>query len=81
MYQYTDFDRHFVRARVTREDGILHATPLQRQGSGMLRSMVGINALLDIPPGEVTLEIVKGRNTGTGTITGRFQGRCVRFEI
>lgn len=29
----------------------------------------------------VVLEIVKGRNTGTGAITGRFQGRCVRFEI
>lgn len=47
---------HFVRARVrrvTRDDGTgeqyLEATPLAKQGSGMLSSMVGIDALLEFP--------------------------------
>jgi molybdopterin molybdotransferase len=40
--------RHFVRARVRRDGARLLATPLVRQGSGMLRSMVGVNALLDV---------------------------------
>jgi molybdopterin molybdotransferase len=42
---------HFLRARVERDDRGLWATPASRQGSGMLRSMVGVNALLEIPPG------------------------------
>ena len=41
--------RHYLRARVRREGGLLYARPNARQGSGMLRSMVGVNALLEVP--------------------------------
>jgi molybdopterin molybdotransferase len=41
--------RHYLRARVRREGEILRARRLAQQGSGMLRSMIGMNALLDIP--------------------------------
>ncbi|MCS6912385.1 MAG: molybdopterin molybdotransferase MoeA [Myxococcales bacterium] len=48
---------HFVRARLERaSDGVLWAQPAAQQGSGMLRSMVGIHALLEVPPGEARLE-------------------------
>src|SRR6185369_9855901 len=40
--------RHFVRAALRRDGARLLAAPLGRQGSGMLRSMVGVGALLDI---------------------------------
>jgi molybdopterin molybdotransferase len=44
--------RTFVRAKLSRgEGGELHAAPLRKQGSGELRSMLGANALLDIPAG------------------------------
>lgn len=50
----TDRSRlHFARARVRRdaETGVLYAEVPEKQGSGMLRSMVGVNALLHVPPG------------------------------
>lgn len=40
---------HFVRARLRRDGGALVATPHERQGSGMLSSMVGVDALIEIP--------------------------------
>lgn len=61
---------HFTRARVERRSGdsidataaaqttdTLWATPLLWQGSGMLRSMIGLNALLHIPPGTGPLPV------------------------
>ncbi|MFO0573793.1 MAG: gephyrin-like molybdotransferase Glp [Polyangia bacterium] len=45
---------HFVRAHVRRDaedPSRLVAQAPERQGSGMLRSMVGVNALLHVPPG------------------------------
>ncbi len=39
---------HFLRARVIRRDGSLVAELHGRQGSGMLSSMVGVNALIEI---------------------------------
>jgi molybdopterin molybdotransferase len=47
---------HFVRARVARDGDSLVAHVEKKQGSGMLRSMVGINALLHIPSGPTPLE-------------------------
>ncbi|HNI58832.1 MAG TPA: molybdopterin molybdotransferase MoeA [Pseudomonadota bacterium] len=49
---------HFTRALVTRSavpPYELWAKPLTQQGSGMLRSLVGMNALLEVPPGEASL--------------------------
>jgi molybdenum cofactor synthesis domain-containing protein len=48
---------HFARARVRcdGESGIFWAAAPQKQGSGMLRSMVGVNALLHVPPGSLPL--------------------------
>lgn len=53
---------HFTRAQVRRQttpqaDDALLATPLSWQGSGMLRSMIGLNALLHIPPGPAPLPV------------------------
>jgi molybdopterin molybdotransferase len=51
---------HFVRALVARSPHRpeeLLALVAKKQGSGMLRSMVGINALLHVPPGPVTLPV------------------------
>jgi molybdopterin molybdotransferase len=39
----------FARARLTRREGELLAEPLARQSSGALSSMVGVDALLEIP--------------------------------
>jgi molybdopterin molybdotransferase len=39
---------HYVRARLERRGDTLHAAPLARQGSGMLSSMVGVHALLEL---------------------------------
>lgn len=39
---------HYVRAALRDRDGELAATPNPRQGSGMLRSMVGVDALLEL---------------------------------
>lgn len=41
--------RRFIWARCFVENGIVYAMPLQHQGNGMLRSILGANALLDIP--------------------------------
>lgn len=49
---------HFVRAHVRRDvedPSLLLAQAPERQGSGMLRSMVGVNALLHVPPGPLPL--------------------------
>ncbi len=49
---------HFMRALVWRsvdEPGVLLARAPRQQGSGMLRSMVGVNALLRVPPGPAAL--------------------------
>lgn len=40
---------HYVRAALRRDGGELHATPNARQGSGMLRSMLGVDALIELP--------------------------------
>ena len=51
---------HFTRALCTRSAESpfdLWARPLAQQGSGMLRSLVGMNALLEVPPGEATLPV------------------------
>ncbi len=40
---------HFLRAQVRRDGAELVATPLRRQGSGMLRSMVSVDCLLVLP--------------------------------
>lgn len=41
---------HYVRARIERDGERLLATPLAKQGSGMLSSMVGADALLEVEP-------------------------------
>lgn len=49
---------HFMRALVSRstdDPAVLVARAPRHQGSGMLRSMVGINALLQVPPGPTAL--------------------------
>ena len=49
---------HFMRALVSRstdDPAVLLARAPRHQGSGMLRSMVGINALLQVPPGPTAL--------------------------
>jgi molybdopterin molybdotransferase len=49
---------HFMRAMVWRspeEPGVLLARAPRHQGSGMLRSMVGVNALLQVPAGPAPL--------------------------
>lgn len=44
--------RHFVRAELWRNaEGELVASPLKKQGSGELRSLLGANGLLDVPAG------------------------------
>lgn len=50
---------HFLRAQVTRsreKPDQLWAVPLARQGSGMLSSLCGMNALLEVPPGDGPLQ-------------------------
>ena len=49
---------HFMRALVWRsvdEPAVLLGRAPRHQGSGMLRSMVGVNALLRVPPGPAAL--------------------------
>ena len=41
--------RHFLRGVLRREGELLRARRHSAQGSGMLRSMVGVNALIEIP--------------------------------
>jgi molybdopterin molybdotransferase len=47
---------HYLRAAVRRQDDTLVAHPHPKQGSGMLSSMVGVDALVEIPAehGDVT---------------------------
>jgi molybdopterin molybdotransferase len=52
-YRHEGKRRHYLRGLVRREGGQLHARANTRQGSGMLRSMVGVNALLEIEEGTV----------------------------
>jgi molybdopterin molybdotransferase len=40
---------HYVRARLERRGGELRARALTHQGSGMLTSMAGIDALVEVP--------------------------------
>ncbi len=40
---------HFVRATLRQAGGGLEAIPLRHQGSGMLSSMVGVDALVEVP--------------------------------
>ena len=47
-YRHGGKRRHYVRASVRRDGALLRGRPNARQGSGMLRSMVGVNALLEI---------------------------------
>ncbi len=49
---------HFIRAALARRDGQLVATPNTRQGSGMLRSMVGVDALVEV--GADVTDVVAG---------------------
>jgi molybdopterin molybdotransferase len=49
---------HYLRATLRRRDGILEAVPLAKQGSGMLTSMTGIDALVVV--GADTTEVVAG---------------------
>lgn len=48
-YRKTPGRAHYVRARLERDGDVLVATPVPKQGSGMLSSMIGIDALLEIP--------------------------------
>jgi molybdopterin molybdotransferase len=50
--------RHFIRAELRRDGPVLSAKPNARQGSGMLRSMVGVGALVEI--GETVTEVTPG---------------------
>ncbi len=50
-YRHEGKRRHYVRALVRRDGALLRGRPNARQGSGMLRSMVGVNALLEIAEG------------------------------
>jgi molybdopterin molybdotransferase len=50
-YRHEGKRRHYVRASARRDGQLLRARPNTRQGSGMLRSMVGVNALLEIAEG------------------------------
>jgi molybdopterin molybdotransferase len=43
--------RNFLRARLRFADGRLVATPMARQGSGVLSSMLGANGLIVLPAG------------------------------
>lgn len=39
---------HYLRARLTRRGDLLEATPHSKQGSGMLSSLVGVDALIEV---------------------------------
>jgi molybdopterin molybdotransferase len=49
--QTGDKRTHVIRVRAWREDDMWHVTSVGPQGSGMLRSMVGVNGLVFIPGG------------------------------
>jgi molybdopterin molybdotransferase len=48
-YRHEGSRRHYLRGRVRRDGALLRAERHARQGSGLLRSLVGVNALLEIP--------------------------------
>jgi molybdopterin molybdotransferase len=48
--------RSFLRARLRFSDGNLHATPMARQGSGVLTSMLGANGMIELPAGAHRLD-------------------------
>jgi molybdopterin biosynthesis enzyme len=48
-YPKTPGRAHLARARLSWRGGVLQAAISARQGSGMLTSMVGIDALVEIP--------------------------------
>jgi molybdopterin biosynthesis enzyme len=52
-YRKDDQRAHVVRCRLRRANGTAVLEPLVKQGSGMLTSMVGVDALaiIDTPPG------------------------------
>jgi molybdopterin biosynthesis enzyme len=54
-YRHDGKRRHYVRAAARRDGEVLRARANARQGSGMLRSMVGVNALIEVPEGVGTL--------------------------
>jgi len=39
---------HYLRAAITRRGDLLEATPHAKQGSGMLSSLVGVDALVEV---------------------------------
>jgi len=43
--------RSFLRARASFDAGVLRAAPVEKQGSHVLTSMIGANALIVLPPG------------------------------
>jgi len=47
---------HFLRARLTREGDALRADPHPKQGSGMLSSLIGVNALVEVARDSGTVE-------------------------
>jgi molybdopterin molybdotransferase len=47
---------HFLRASVARDGARLVATPHPKQGSAMLSSLVGVQALVEIPAAATTIE-------------------------
>ena len=49
---------HYLRARLARDGGTLVATPHARQGSAMLTSIIGVDALVEIPAD--TTEVAPG---------------------
>src|SRR5262249_43926528 len=46
-YRHEGKRRHYLRAWVRRHGAVLRGPPRAAPGSGMLRSMVGVNALLE----------------------------------
>ena len=48
-YQKVAGRAHFLRASIERHGSDLHATPHPKQGSAMMSSLVGIDALVEIP--------------------------------
>ncbi len=47
-FEKTPGRTNYLRARIARRGGVLVATPHTKQGSGMLSSMVGVDALVEI---------------------------------
>lgn len=58
-------------------------TMFDSDGSSQIEKDASIYAIVDREDQSenVTIRIVKGRNSGTGTLQGKFIGRCVKFEL